>query len=94
MRWLLLEQQLSLAEAARRQGKAISTIWRWVRAGVRGHKLESWHIGALRYTSVEAIERFFEATNSSPGTPSPTKSAKQREAAHLAAEQELARDGI
>ncbi len=91
---ILSEQRLSLAEVAQREGKAISTIWRWAQSGVRGHKLETWHIGAMRYTSVEALERFIEAINSPAGTPAPIKSAKQREAAHRAAERELAADGI
>lgn len=88
------EQRLSLAEVAKRESKAISTIWRWAQAGVRGHRLETWHIGAMRYSSVEAVERFYEAINSLPGTPPPTKSAKQRAAIHQAAERELDADGI
>jgi hypothetical protein len=47
----------------RRAGKRInvSTIWRWATVGVRGVKLETIMAGGSRATSLEAIERFFEA---------------------------------
>lgn len=91
---ILSEQRLSLAEAAQQTGKNVSTLWRWVLVGVKGHKLECQFIGGRRYTSSEALERFIEAINSPAGTPMPQLSARQREAAHKAAERELAKDGI
>ena len=47
----------------RRAGKPInvSTLWRWATVGVRGVKLETIMAGGTRATSIEAVERFFEA---------------------------------
>ena len=57
---------LSLSQAARfvklgGRSFAPSTIWRWYRKGVAGVKLETICIGRTRYTSVEALQRFFAA---------------------------------
>ncbi|TWT36631.1 hypothetical protein KOR34_15700 [Posidoniimonas corsicana] len=43
-----------------RRGRKVhkSTIYRWVQRGVRGKVLESYEIGGVRYTSVEALQRF------------------------------------
>lgn len=38
-----------------------STFWRWGTRGVRGVVLETVVIGGRRYTSQQALERFFEA---------------------------------
>ena len=48
-------------------GKRIapSTIWRWFYRGCRGVKLDTILIGGRRYTSVEALDRFFNAATSS-----------------------------
>ncbi len=60
------ENVIPLSEVAnfvpRRRGKPInlSTVYRWVVRGIRGVRLERVQIGGLTYTSVEAIERFFE----------------------------------
>ena len=35
-----------------------STLWRWARHGVRGHRLETRRLGARLVTSLEAIDRF------------------------------------
>jgi hypothetical protein len=40
----------------------ISTIWRWINRGCRGVRLETILIGGKRYTSLEALQRFVEAT--------------------------------
>lgn len=44
-----------------RRGKKIhySTVYRWAMKGTRGRKLESTMIGGIRYTTMEALERFF-----------------------------------
>lgn len=39
-----------------------ATIWRWTSKGLRGHKLETYHIGQQALTSHEAVHRFLEAT--------------------------------
>ena len=46
----------------KRKGKKVhySTVWRWVKKGARGRVLESVLIGGVRYTSVAALDRFFE----------------------------------
>lgn len=64
------QQLLTLKEASKRipSRPHVATLWRWVNIGCRGVRLESWLIGGLRYTSVEAIDRFFAAMNSKPAT--------------------------
>lgn len=61
---LCKEQLLALRDVPdllpRRRGKKvnISTVYRWVQNGVRGKTLESMLLGGIRYTSIEAIQRF------------------------------------
>ena len=47
-----------------RRGKKIhiTTVYRWVLKGVRGKILESTLLGGVRYTSLEALERFLSTT--------------------------------
>lgn len=59
------EQLLSIPQAARAlpkrdNGRHVhpSTVWRWIRRGVRGARLETIRIGGSTYTSVEALQRF------------------------------------
>ena len=40
----------------------VSTIWRWIQRGIRGHRLDSVLWGGRRFCSLEAIKRFVEAT--------------------------------
>ena len=64
---LLNEECLSFIDAAKRvpkiNGKQVhsSTVWRWARKGCRGVKLECRLLGGRFITSVEALDRFFEA---------------------------------
>lgn len=64
------ETAITLADVAhhvpkRRGGKIhYSTIFRWVTKGVRGRVLQSIMIGGVRYTTVEALERFLNAPTS------------------------------
>ncbi len=62
------EQVVSLRAACdllprRRAGKkpAVETLYRWSLRGCRGIKLETVQVGATRCTSVEALQRFFDA---------------------------------
>src|SRR5262245_27081454 len=61
------EQLLSIADACKslpqRRGRPISfsTVWRWMRRGVRGVRLESMPVGGVLFTSSEALARFFAA---------------------------------
>jgi Protein of unknown function (DUF1580) len=67
---LAAESLLTLREAAESLpgGTHTSTLHRWRRLGVRGHKLETVVIGGRRFTSREALQRFAQATtNAAPG---------------------------
>jgi len=61
------ESLITLTEAARllprMNGKriAVSTLWRWATAGVRGVRLETRRLGRRILTSAEALERFTAA---------------------------------
>ncbi len=48
----------------KRRGKKVhhSTVYRWVTKGVRGRVLESHKIGNVRFTTISALNRFFEPT--------------------------------
>lgn len=58
------EQRILLSEVPdllpKRNGKKVhySTVYRWANKGTRGRKLESHLIGGIRYTTLEALERF------------------------------------
>jgi hypothetical protein len=58
------EKLLTLPQAAatlpRKRGKRVhaSTIYRWIRHGVRGIRLESCLVGTTRCTSLPAVRRF------------------------------------
>ena len=84
------ETLVSLREAARtlparRNGKPlhISTLCRWAARGVRGVVLETLRIGGTRYTSLEALQRFFERQSTgeacAPAEPSRGSTAADRE---------------
>lgn len=62
------ERVLGWADAARYVGKlqgkakvALQTLHRWAAKGCRGIVLESICVGGVRCTSVEALQRFFDA---------------------------------
>src|SRR5262245_29296010 len=66
----LSEHLLTLNHAARTLpggGVHVSTIHRWRLRGVRGVRLETLMRGGVRYTSTEALERFFGAITVSAG---------------------------
>lgn len=44
----------------------ISTLHRWATRGVRGVVLETVAVGHVRYTSIEAVQRFLEAKPAAP----------------------------
>ncbi|MCO6043323.1 DUF1580 domain-containing protein [Aeoliella sp. ICT_H6.2] len=90
---LLAEQRLSLGKLARQEGLNPTTVWRWSTRGVRGVKLETMNIGARRFTTQEAYERFVErSTAVANGTPIPQRTAKQKESAIDRAEAELEKE--
>jgi hypothetical protein len=76
----------------RRRGRkpSVSTFFRWASKGVRGVRLEVVQIGGTKCTSVEALQRFFNAlTAIGSRADSTDRSAGQAERAERA-EQELA----
>jgi IS30 family transposase len=70
------ETLIPLADVAhylpKRHGRKIhySTIYRWINKGTRGRILESTLVGGIRYTTVEAVQRFVGATSPLIITPS------------------------
>lgn len=52
----------------------LQTVYRWVRVGARGKKLEATRFGKHIYTTREALERFAEPLN----TRAPEASCEQR----------------
>lgn len=88
---ILSEERLTLLEAARLLKVHVATIYRWHQRGVKGHKLSTVVIGALRYTSRERLEAFIEATTAAADGVEPVqRTSKQREKAIASAERELA----
>lgn len=60
----------------------LSTVWRWCLKGVRGRRLESVAVGGRRYTSREALTRFFAPSPADPGNDAPairTPARRQRD---------------
>ena len=63
------EQAIPLSEVPnhlpRRRGKKVhySTVYRWVTKGSRGRVLESVQVGGVRYTSIEALDRFLQTSS-------------------------------
>jgi hypothetical protein len=96
------EHLLTLSAAAREvpnrasgRGVNVSTPWRWSLRGIRGIKLDTILIGGTRYTSREALQRFFVATTAAAnGEASPSRTNPQRERAIADAERELTESGI
>jgi hypothetical protein len=96
------ETILSLSRAARslpsrsgKRGVSTSTIWRWCARGIRGIRLETILIGGIRYTSAEALQRFFSATTAAAdGTAISTATPISRQRAIAAAERELSEAGM
>ncbi len=98
------EDTFSLTEAAkrlpcRRKGVRpnVATLYRWAQQGCRGVRLETICIGATRCTSMEALQRFFEALTAQsehrPATQPPRMTAARRKQIE-AAEKRLAKAGI
>ena len=72
-----------------------ATIWRWHKRGISGVKLETILIGGRRFTSKEALARFFTATTAAKDGIVPSRvPCRRRKAAIEKAEAELERAGI
>lgn len=87
------ESRMSITELARREKVAVSTAWRWMLRGCRGHRLETFAVGGKRYTTAEAFSRFVAATNGQSNV-APVASAKARQSRIEQAERELSAAGI
>jgi hypothetical protein len=95
------ERLVTLAAAARlvpnrksEKGVAPSTLWRWHIRGVRGVKLETLLVGGVRYTSTEAIRRFYDQTTAAADGRPPNETVASRKRAMDAAERELIAAGL
>ena len=92
------ENLLTLSDAARSLpggGVHVATVHRWRMKGCRGVKLETILRGGVRYTSTEALERFFAATTAAAdGQSAPPVTTNQRQRQIEQAERELAEAGI
>jgi len=90
MKNLLSETRLSLSKLAQEEKVSPSTPWRWTKSGVRGCQLESFSVGARRFTTREAFSRFVEATTAAAATgPMPSvRTPRQLERTVAAAERE------
>ncbi len=93
----LRETRLTFSELSRRENVNASTVWRWSLRGCRGVRLESFSVGAKRYTTAEAFARFVAATTAAAngGDLVATQcTSRQQDAEIDAAERELAAAGI
>ena len=75
----------------------LSTIYRWHLRGVRGVRLETILIGGTRFTSREALQRFFDRTTAAAAgetISNNTSTPKQRAKAIEQAERDCAAAGI
>jgi hypothetical protein len=79
------EDLLTLTEATkvlprRRNGKkpSVSTLWRWAKAGLRGHRLESLMVGGVRCTTCRALQEFFERVTEAEACPESRRLIPQR----------------
>ena len=70
------------------------TIWRWADSGLRGVQLETIMLGGCRYTSVEALQRFFAAQNTPKEPEEPRLTKGQRERQAIAANKALEEEGF
>ncbi|MBI1347224.1 DUF1580 domain-containing protein [bacterium] len=80
-------ERLTPAQASRLLDTHIATTWRYMLHGVRGVRLESWLVGARRYTTAEAVERFLQRLNADTASAAPTQAAvtsRRKRQAHAA----------
>lgn len=88
---LLTETKIRLNLLAHEQDVALSTCWRWCIRGIRGIRLESFNVGAKKFTTREAFVRWVALTNGESAVAGTTP--RQRERDIKQAESELAKAG-
>ena len=72
-----------------------STVHRWRLRGARGVKLETVRVGGRRFSSQEALLRFFDGTTAAAdGTDSPQRNAHERKRKIEDAESYLKSEGM
>ena len=71
----------------------IGTGYRWAQRGLRGIKLETLQIGGAKFTSAEALQRFFERLTSLDSGEPKTRTVKARASQSAKANTELAAAG-
>ena len=74
--------------------KSLATLHRWRLRGVNGMRQGTCRIGAMRFTSLEAIDRFIVAQNPADAPAAPAITASQRIRQSEAARTELQRMGV
>lgn len=73
--------------------KSLATLHRWRLRGVKGIRLETCLIGGMRFTSLEAIDRFIKAQNRDETSP-PAITVSQRQRQSESARTELEKIGV
>lgn len=74
-----MAKRLSFTALAKREGVAVSTVWRWHLRGIGGHRLAATCIGGRRYILDEVFHAWCRAiTESKCGTRTRTPAARQR----------------
>jgi len=75
---VLTEQTITLSQAARLLPRLrgdrtvhVSTLYRWIKRGIRGVRLEAAKIGRTSVTSREAIQRFVDRITAAPSAAEP-----------------------
>ncbi len=96
---LLTPSEIAQHIPRRRAGKKcnVATIYRWMTDGVRGVKLEHLCVGGTRCTSLESLQRFFDAlTAQADGqhVQQPPRLTKSRRKQIEAAEKRLEKAGV
>jgi hypothetical protein len=97
------ELVLPLAAAAKRQELPrrrhrkrpnVSTLYRWARQGVRNVHLETIRVGGTLCTSVQALQRFFDALSRTDSLPNQSTAPARRRAADEDAARKLDAEGF
>ena len=88
---LLEEIRISFNVLAQEQDVSLPTVWRWHTRGIKGHRLEGFNVGAKKFTTREAFQRWVSRIN---GEQVQSRSSKQRAADQSRAKASLAAAGI
>jgi hypothetical protein len=91
---ILTEQRVSLRLLAEELMVHRTTLWRWCSRGIRGITLETYYRGGRRFTSREAVDRFFEGVTAASTPASRTTPNHHRLSNICKAEQVLREAGL